>query len=272
VTLAAGLQRQVRVYTAIAGMAIKARLAYSLWVWSDFLSTIGTMLIYSYFWRAVYSQTESIGGLVIYQTITYILMARILAPMVETRMIFMFGFLVREGGVAMELTRPLDLQFRYLVETLAEMGAFLVQRIPVFLIAWLLMGMQLPTDPEIWGIFFISLILGQLIIFLFDWSFACLAFYTTETWGLSALRLSIGSFLSGALVPLAILPGWLQKVAEILPFSQTISVPISFLCGIYHPKDAVHIWLTQLAWLAGLLIFSRFIFSISVKKITVQGG
>ncbi len=266
------LQRSFDKYSAIASMAIKARLAYSLWFWSDFISTLAMMVIYTYFWRAVYSQTETLGGLALNQTITYILMARILAPLVETRMIFAFGFMIREGGVAMELTRPLDFQFRYLVENLAEMGVFLVQRIPVFLIAWLFMGMQLPADPALWGAFFVSLFLGLLVIFLFDWSFACLAFYTTETWGLSAMRLSIGSFFSGALIPLTILPGWLQNITVVLPFSQTISVPISFLSGISSFSDAGRIWSVQLAWLVGLLIFSRLIFNRAVRKITVQGG
>lgn len=94
---------------------------------------------------AVYSQTEIPGGLVLNRTISFILMARILAPLVETRMIFGFGFMIRERGVAMELTRPLDIQLCFLVETLSERSAFLVQRIPVFLIAWLLMGKRLSS-------------------------------------------------------------------------------------------------------------------------------
>lgn len=268
----AAMQRKFTMYSAIAAMAVKRRLVYSLWFWSDFISTIGMMVIYIYFWRAVYSQTQTLGGLAYDQTITYILMARILAPLVETRMIFGFGFMIREGGVAMELTRPMDFQSRFLVENLAETASFLVMRIPVFLIAWLLMGMQLPTDPGLWAAFFISLVLGILVIFLFDWSFASLAFYTTETWGLSALRLSIGSFFSGALIPLAILPGWLQSIAVVLPFAQTISVPVSFLSGISTLADAPRVWGIQLAWLFGLLIVSRLIFNRAVRKITVQGG
>ncbi len=90
--------------------------------------------------------------------------------------------------------------------------------------------------------------------------------------GLSALRLSIGSFFSGALIPLAILPGWLQKIAEFLPFSQTISVPVSFLSGISSLADAPRIWAVQLVWLAALFILSRLIFNRAVQKITVQGG
>jgi ABC-2 type transport system permease protein len=266
------IRRLGTIYAAIAATAAKARLAYNLWVWADFFVTIGTMIIFVYFWRAVYAGTQTLGGLALSQTLTYILLARLLAPIVETRMIFSFGFMIRQGQVAVELTRPLDFQFRYLVETFAELAVFLVQRIPIFLIAWLVMGMQLPADPGLWLAFFISLSFGQLIIFLFDWSFACLAFYVTDTWGLSVVRVGAGAFFSGALVPLAMMPAWLQKVAAAMPFAQAMSVPVSFLSGIAGLADAPRLWLIQLAWLAGLLLVSRLIFKVAVGKVTVQGG
>jgi ABC-2 type transport system permease protein len=230
------------------------------------------MIIFVYFWRAVYAGTQTLGGLALSQTLTYILLARLLAPIVETRMIFSFGFMIRNGQVATELTRPLEFQFRYLVETFGELAVFLFQRIPIFLIAWLALGMQLPADPGLWLAFFISLFLGQLIIFFFDWTFACLAFYVTETWGLSVVRVGAGAFFSGALVPLTMMPAWLQRVAAAMPFSQAMAVPVSFLSGISSWADAPHLWLIQIAWLAGLLLISRMTFNVAVGKVTVQGG
>jgi ABC-2 type transport system permease protein len=266
------LRRNVSVYGAIAATAAKARLAYSMWVWADFFVTIISMFIFVYFWRAVYAGSATLSGLTLNQTINYILLARLLAPLVETRTIFFFGFMIRQGQIAVELTRPLDMQLRIVVETFAELTTFLVQRLPLFLIAWLFFGLQLPTSLGAWTAFFISLLLGQAVIFLFDWMFACLAFYVTETWGLSVVRIGVGSFFSGALVPLVMMPGWLQKIAAAMPFAQAMSVPISFLSGIASVADAPHLWLTQLIWLAVLLFLSRVVFNIAIRKVTVQGG
>ncbi len=82
----------------------------------------------------------------------------------------------------MELTRPMDFQSRFWWKNLAEVTSMLVMRIPVFLIAWLLMGMQLPPDPGLWGFlrFTLSWHIDHLHVRLF---FCSLAFYTTETWG-----------------------------------------------------------------------------------------
>ncbi len=130
----------------------------------------------------------------------------------------------------------------------------------------------MPTDPLVWIVFLISLTLGASILFLFDWIFASLAFYSTETWGLSVVRIGVATFFSGALVPLTMMPTWLQDVAAALPFAQTIFVPVSFLSGITPIANALQVWLVQLAWLAGLLVLSRWVFSRAVRQVTVQGG
>lgn len=266
------LRRIVSVYSAIAGMAAKTRLAYNMWVWAEFVVTVLTMIVFVYFWRAVYAGASTLGGMALSQTITYILLARLLSPLIETRTIFFFGFMIRQGQVAVELTRPLDMQARIFTESLAELLVFLVQRLPLFLIAVLFFDMRLPADPALWLAFFISLLLGQAALFLFDWMFACLAFYVTETWGLSVVRVAAGSFFSGALVPLAMMPAWLREVAGAMPFAQALAVPVSFLSGIYTLADAPRLWLVQIGWLVGMLVLSRLVFHVAVRKVTVQGG
>jgi ABC-2 type transport system permease protein len=102
--------------------------------------------------------------------------------------------------------------------------------------------------------------------------FACLAFYVTETWGLSVVRVAAGSFFSGALVPLVMMPGWLQKLAGAMPFAQALAVPVSLLSGITSLADAPRLWLIQVAWLVSMFVLSRLVFNVAVRKVTVQGG
>src|SRR5574339_719536 len=141
------LKRSVSIYSAIAAMAAKTRLAYNMWVWAEFVVTLISMFVFVYFWRAVYMGTATLGGLVLSQTITYVLMARLLSPLVESRTIFFFGFMIRQGQIAVEMTRPLDMQLRIFVENLAELGTFLVQRLPLFLLAWIIFGLRLSSSP-----------------------------------------------------------------------------------------------------------------------------
>ncbi len=266
------LRRRASVYGALAAIVPKEQLAYSIWAWMQFIVQIISMLIFVYFWRAVYAGASTLGGLSLQQTINYILLAQILMPLVETRLIFSFGFLVRNGQVAIELLRPVDFQGHLYVETLTNLAFFLIQKVPLLLVAWLFFGLELPADPLAWVTFAISLVLGSSILFFFDWIFASLAFYSTETWGLSVVRIGVATFFSGALVPLTMMPAWLQDIAAALPFAQTIFVPVSFLSGITPVTQAPQVWLGQLLWLVGLWVLSRWVFSRAIRQVTVQGG
>jgi ABC-2 type transport system permease protein len=267
------LRRQANVYGAFAAMVPKQYLAYTLWVWMEYVLQIVSMLIFVYFWRAVYANaTAPLGGLTLQQTINYILLAQIMAPLAQNNIIFDFGFLLQSGQMAVELVRPVDFQLRYYVAQLASLVMFALQKLPLLLLAWLAFGLQLPAEAGAWGAFGVSLVLGASVIFMFDTLFACLAFYTTETWGLSVVRNGVSAFFSGALLPLSMLPDWLARIGSALPFAQALYVPASFLSGITPPSAAPRVWLIQLLWLAGLWAASRAAFNIAVRKVTVQGG
>lgn len=105
-----------------------------------------------------------------------------------------------------------------------------------------------------------------------QWIFSCLAFYSTETWGLGVVRVAVVTFFSGAIVPLQMMPDWLRAMANALPFAQSVYVPVSFLSGVTPVSAAPQAWLIQLAWLIGLGVISRLVFKRSVRKVTVQGG
>ena len=266
------LRHIYNVYGAVLALVPKFFLAYRAWVWAEFIVQFLSMTILVFFWRAVYANGGTLSGMTLQQTLNYILIAQMLMPLVENRLIFNFGFMLRNGEIAMDLLRPMDFQLRHYVEGFGNLILNLLFKTPLIAAAVLLFGLQLPSEPGVWLVFVSALILGHAVLFFFDWIFACLAFYSTETWGLSVVRVAVATFFSGALVPLAMMPDWLRTIANALPFSQAVAVPVSFLSGITPVGDAPRVWMVQLAWLAGLAAVSRLVFRVSVRKVTVQGG
>jgi ABC-2 type transport system permease protein len=114
--------------------------------------------------------------------------------------------------------------------------------------------------------------LGHAVLFCFDWILGCTAFYSTEIWGMSVVRHSVAIFLSGALIPLNMMPDWLRTIATILPFSQVVYLPVSLLSGITPVSEMPRIWLIQGGFLLVLFFLSRFVFRRAIRVITVQGG
>lgn len=266
------LRRKASIYAAFAAVVPKTFLAYTIWVWMEFVVQIVWLTVMSFFWRAVYADQALLGGLSFAQMLNYILLAQVLSPLLQGDTIFFFGHIVREGKVVIELLRPIDFQGRMYAENLARSATVLALKLPLLLVAVLVFGLRLPLDPLIWLSFLLALLLGNAVLFCFDWIFACAAFYSTETWGLSVVREGLATFFSGALVPLALMPGWLQAVANAMPFAQALYAPVGLLSGLIPLESAPQIILAQLAWLVGLLLLSRLVFRLAVRKVTVLGG
>ena len=269
----ATLRRHVSIYGAIAAMWPKMYLAYSVWVWMQFVVQVMGLMIFVAFWTAVYAEQTTIGGLNLQQTLNYIILAQIFLPALDaTSTIYYFGDLMREGKVGIELLRPVDFQAANYVGSITRITIGMVTQLPLALVAWLVFRFQLPADPLVWLSFLITLLLGNAVLFFFDWILACVSFYSTETWGLSVLRFGVSLFFSGSLVPLTMMPTWLRAVATALPFSHALYMPVSILGGITPPAAAPRIWLLQLTYLVVLGFLSRIVFRISVRQVTVQGG
>lgn len=266
------LRRKTSIYAAIAAAIPKTYLAYSLWVWVSLILNTIAMTILVFFWRAVYSNTNDIAGLDFATTIQYLLLAQIFLPLGDLFMIFEMGYNLREGGIAHVLLRPLDFQISYYVQSLAKLGTDLILQIPLALVATFIFKLAWPTDPQVWAAFIIAAILGRSVLFFFDFMLGCLTFYTTEVWGLGVLAFGMGLFFSGAIIPLAMLPEKLGALVYAFPFAQALYVPLSLLSGIQPVSAAPQLWLIQLAWLVTLLIISRQVYKVALRKITIQGG
>ncbi len=266
------LRHLYQVYGAVLAMVPKLYVAYRAWVWMEFAVQVLAMTVMYFFWQAVYANGGTLSGLTFQQTINYVMIAQMLMPLVENRLIFNFGSMIREGQIAIDLLRPLDFQARFYVDAAGNLALNLLLKVPLLIMAVIFFQVQLPRDLATWLVFLVSLVLGHAVMFCFDWIFSCLAFYSTETWGLSVVRVAVVTFFSGALIPLQMMPPWLLAIATLLPFAQSVYVPVSFLSGVTPISAAPQAWLLQLAWLLGLGITSRLVFRRAVRRVTVQGG
>lgn len=266
------LRRNATIYGSFAVMMPKLFLAYAGWVWMELFVQLISITILYFFWQGIYANSPSIGGLSLQQTLNYMILAQIFGWAFSSSSISYLGRLIGDGSISIELLRPVDFQFAYYVSMLAQMGMDIITKMPLLVIGLIFFNLQLPTDPLVWLAFVVSVLVGHAALFCFDWAFACLAFYTTEIWGLGVLRGGIGAFFNGAMIPLKMLPAWLQGIAFALPFAQGVYVPLAILNGIIPLSDVPRALFTQLMWLVGLAILSRVVFKYAVRKVTVQGG
>lgn len=263
---------RISVYAAVGMTQAKVRMAYSAWFWANlFVQTVG-LLVMVYFWSAVYENQTSINGQNMQQTLNYIMLARMLSGLTNSGIIQRFGQLLNRGELAIELLRPVDFQLQNLAQALNRWTTDLVMRWQLWVIALVFFHLQLPSEPLAYLYFLVSLVLGMVIVFFFEYMIACIVFLTTESWGLTVLKEGVASFLSGALIPLTLMPEWLRTVANWTPFSKVVYVPASFLSGLTPLAQGPSVLLELVLWVIGLGLLSRLVFAHTVKHATIQGG
>ena len=124
------LRRESALHLALAAMGPKQFLVYNWAAWAYMLQNIIGMVAFVYFWRSVYTDTQSIAGLTLGATLTYILLARVFEPLADLSLVLDFGWGLSEGGLALELVRPIDMQLAYYVLGLGNLAAALVRQLP----------------------------------------------------------------------------------------------------------------------------------------------
>ena len=265
-------KRDLSVYASFFAMIPKVFMAYQVWFWVGLVLNIISMAILVYFWRAIYNEASTISGLGLSQTLNYILLAFIFMPLTANDLVWEFGGNLREGTIIHHLLRPINFQGMNYAQSLGTLATRLILQLPMVIVAVLLFGLRFPADLTTWLAFIVSAVLGFTVMFFLNWFLACLTFYTTEIWGLGVLIEGMNFFLSGALVPLVMMPEWIRTIVLSIPFAQALAVPVGLLAGITPLSDAPRVWFTQILWILGMWMLSSLFFRVAVRKITVQGG
>jgi ABC-2 type transport system permease protein len=177
---------------------------------------------------------------------------------------------VRSGDVAIDMSRPWDLQLALLATDLGRAGHAVVFRfVPQVAVGALLFPFRWPvhwwTFPLFAGSVLLAITISAQIRFMIDLT----AFWVIDTRGLRTVYNSGSGLLSGLTVPLAFFPDAFRAAVYATPIPAILQTPID----VFTERDGVA-WLLagQLFWAVALLAVARFVLSRATRKLVVQGG
>jgi viologen exporter family transport system permease protein len=242
-----------------------------------FLFTILGNVIYlgvTYFlWRSIYHNADLIHGLTFDQTYLYVALGSAVFILLKTYADWLISNEIREGMIAVYLTKPLDYQlyalFISLGSALMNLAAITV---PTILLLTLVFKVHFQSGPGL-AFFPFSLLLAFMISFNFDYLVGLMAFYNESVWGLTITKEVLLTTLSGALIPLQFFPQALQKVLLVLPFQAIYYTPLTM---VTQPDQHWPVFLQMLAvqfsWVVVMFILTRLVYDQAVKVLRVSGG
>lgn len=183
------------------------------------------------------------------------------------RLIDDVGRAIGSGAVAVELLRPASVVG---VRLASEVGRCL-PRLAACAVAGVVVCLLTAGPPPGAGALALaapSLVLAVACNLAAQHAVAAMAFWVRDAGSGWFLYQKLVFVTGGMLIPLEVLPGWLQRVAAALPFRAMAYAPARLASGHLEPALLVE----QLAWLAALLVAATLAFGAGERRLQVVGG
>jgi ABC-2 type transport system permease protein len=188
---------------------------------------------------------------------------------------------VRDGGVAYELLRPLDLYAYWSMRTLARrISSTSLRCVPIVVVAGVVLpwaGLEAwrlaPPDGLAAGALFavamlVAIALGCAITMLVHVSLL----FTISGDGVARLMPALVTIFSGMVVPLPLFPDWAQPFLALLPFPSLADVPYRVYTGDIPTSEALPAIAFGALWTAVLVASGRWLLARGQRALVVQGG
>lgn len=228
-------------------------------------------------YQAFYSQSGSGFPISLSQLITYVWLqqAFLAFVMLWFRDNELFQ-LITSGNVAYELCRPSGIYGLWYAKLLAQrLASAILRSLPILIIAFFLpeaYRLPLPENFTAFLLFVVALLLGLLMIVALSMLMYISVFITLSAAGSLLMFAVVGEFLAGMVLPIPLMPSWLQSIVYVLPFSWTADFPFRVYSGHIPQNEALIGIGIQLIWFVALVAIGRFAMGRVLRKIVVQGG
>ena len=121
-------------------------------------------------------------------------------------------------------------------------------------------------------VFVIAIWGAYLLRSMFQGTVGMLNFWTTRGAAVFDLYMAMEMLLSGRLVPLKLMPGWVQTLADFLPFKWSFGFPIETLVGHMSTRSLLLGLGGQAIWIGIGFLGFRIAWSAAIKRFSAVGG
>lgn len=267
------MKHMLRYYLATFRVAILEEFQYQVASYFYMIGMIAEPVIYLVVWSSI---AEQQGGVVAGYTAGGFAAYYIVWTLVRNMNIaftpYGWEWRIQRGRLSMELIRPLH-------PLNGDVAYFAGMKI-VMIVLWLPIALLLVLafKPELhptWfqGVaFFFSIWFAFLIRTMFLSLLGMISFWTTRVGAIYETYFALELILSGRLVPMTLMPEWVQRVAVWLPFQWTFYFPINALTGSPTPVELLSGLGIQCLWFLVSWALARVVWHFGIKQYSAVGS
>lgn len=222
-------------------------------------------------WEAVYAGRKEVDGVTAHTLLVYLTISAVGDWFLPNRVGWTIQERVLSGDIALDLVRP----FHYLKQVFAQAVGSGISFLPLLLLfvpAGMIVGSLDPPAPPYVSLYLVSFSLAFVVKFQINLLLGLLAFWMQHVNGIRAMVSVSTGFLSGALIPLWLMPDGVRWVFQLLPFQALAFLPASIYSGQVTGADALQPLAIQLLWIGILFLTARWTWRKAQERIVIHGG
>lgn len=223
--------------------------------------------------RAFYAASTAPQPMTLQQVVTYKWLGQAMLALLPWSIDRDVEATIRNGNVAYELARPMDLYFTWYARGIAlRVAPALLRALPIFILATAFWGMQLPASPAAAAAWILSTAAAVALASALTTFVQITLMWTLAGEGVSRVLPSVVLFFSGMVLPIPLFPAWSQGIFYALPFWGLIDPPFRLYTGNIPATQLPLVLAHQLAWTTALILIGRTLLNRGLKRLVVQGG
>jgi ABC-2 type transport system permease protein len=260
-------------YLTTMRTAIAAQLQYRVAQYFYMIGMVAEPVIYLVVWTTIADeQGGAVNGITSSEFAAYYIVWTLVRNMNIVFGAPFWEWRIREGNLSGQLLKPMHILHYDLAYFAGWKFVVVLLWIPIAIVLSLIFHPDLhPTSLEI--VVFVIAIWGAYVIrSMFQGTIGMLNFWTTRGAAVFDLWMACEMLLSGRLVPLQLMPEWVQTLADFLPFKWTFGFPIESLVGDMSTSELLLGLCVQALWIGIGLVLFRITWRAAVKHFSAVGG
>jgi ABC-2 type transport system permease protein len=203
----------------------------------------------------------------------YFLAALVVRLLTGAWVIWEVNYEIRQGTLAYRLLRPIHPLVAYACENVAAMPLRIVLSLPIAVALLVTVGADhLTHDPLLLALFPLTVFGAWALTFLAMAIVGALAFWIESATSIFELWLGLFGVFSGYLIPLELLPAWVQVLSRMLPFRYMLAFPAELLTGMLPRPAALRDLAIQWLFVGVLLGGARLAWRLGLRRFAAFGG
>ncbi|NJO81603.1 MAG: ABC transporter permease [Blastochloris sp.] len=260
-------------YLTSAKLAIISQFQYRMANYFYMIGMIAEPVIYLVVWSTIAAaQGGEVGGYTPGAFAAYYIVWTLVRNMNIVFTPYGWEWRIRQGELSAALLRPVHPLHFDIAYFAGWKLVVIVLWLPLAALLALLFQPDLqPSWLEI-GVFSVAIWGAYLIRTMFLWLLGLITFWTTRVSAIYELYFALELLLSGRLVPLSLMPPWVQNLANLLPFRYTFGFPIEALVGQLTTPQLLFGLAMQLLWIVIGITLVSLVWRVAIRTYTAVGN